>query len=86
MHIGLRQSRGAARPGPAAAQWLCATPLTIVTTTIPAISQAICAMVSRAVSRFYSWGIKSASATYTKLLDATARKYGKKSCNCPTRK
>ena len=30
-----------------------------------------------------SWGIKSASATYTKLLDATARKYGKSLATAP---
>ena len=40
-----------------------AKPLTSVTTTMPEISQAIWAMVSRAVRRFCSWGIRSASAT-----------------------
>ena len=41
----------------------CASPLTSVTRPIPAPSQAICAMVSRADRRFCSCGIRSASAT-----------------------
>lgn len=41
----------------------CASPLTSVTSAIPAPSQAICARVSRADRRFCSCGIRSASAT-----------------------
>lgn len=41
----------------------CASPLTAVTRPMPAPSQAICPMVSRADRRFCSCGIKSASAT-----------------------
>ena len=41
----------------------CASPLTSVTSAMPAPSQAICAMVSRADRRFCSCGIRSASAT-----------------------
>ena len=44
-------------------QCACASPLTSVTSAMPAPSQAICAMVSRADRRFCSCGIRSASAT-----------------------
>jgi thiosulfate/3-mercaptopyruvate sulfurtransferase len=55
-------------------QWLWANPLSTVTIPMPTANQLICAMVSDRDKRFCSWGIRSASATYTKLLEAITRK------------
>ena len=52
----------------------CASALTAVTKPTPASSQAICAAVWTALRRFCNCGIKSASATYMKLAEATTRK------------
>ena len=58
-------------------QCACASQLTPTTIPMPMASQAICAAVSCIEARFCSCGIRSARATYMKLLAARIRKNGR---------